>query len=58
VDIEMAAKLGMTVVPGFILTAKDPRNPSKANCIIALRGAMPLERFQKEIDQAIANMPK
>jgi protein-disulfide isomerase len=53
-DIEMAAKLGITAVPGFILAAKDPKNPLKAKGIIALRGAMPLEMFRKEIDQALA----
>jgi len=57
-EVEMAAKFGITAVPGFILAARDPQNPSKAKGIIALRGAMPLEMFQKEIDQALANMPK
>jgi protein-disulfide isomerase len=57
-DIEMAIKLGMTAVPGFILAARDSQNPSKVKGIIALRGAMPLEMFQKEIDQALANLPK
>jgi protein-disulfide isomerase len=57
-DIEMAGKLGMKAVPGFILAARDPQNPSKAKGIIALRGAMPLEMFQKEIDQALACISK
>jgi predicted DsbA family dithiol-disulfide isomerase len=57
-DIEMTAKLGMMAVPGFIPAARDPQNPSKAKGIIALRGAMPLNMFQKEIDQALADMSK
>jgi len=57
-EIEMAAKLGINGVPGFILAAKDPLNPSKAKGILALRGAMPLEMFQKEIDQALADLKK
>jgi protein-disulfide isomerase len=57
-EVEMAAKLGITAVPGFILAAKDPQNPSKVKGILSLRGAMPLEMFQKEIDRALANMIK
>jgi protein-disulfide isomerase len=57
-EIAMAAKLGMTGVPGFILAARDPQNPLKAKGLSAIRGAMPLQMFQKEIDQALANMPK
>jgi protein-disulfide isomerase len=57
-EVEMAAKLGINGVPGFILAKRDPANPSKAKGISAIRGAMPLEMFQKELDQAIASILK
>jgi protein-disulfide isomerase len=57
-EIEIATKPGINGVPGFIIAQRDPRNPSKAKGISTIRGAMPLQIFQKEIDQALANMPK
>jgi protein-disulfide isomerase len=57
-EVDMATKLGIAGVPGFIIAKRDPLNPLKAKGISAIRGAMPLQMFQKEIDQAIANMLK
>jgi protein-disulfide isomerase len=44
-EIELATKLGINGVPGFILAAKAPPDPSKVMGIISLRGALPLEMF-------------
>jgi len=58
-DLAVAGKLGITSVPGFILAARDPKNPAIVKGISVVRGgAMPFIVFQKEIDQALANLAK
>ena len=57
-DVATASRLGITGVPGFVLAARDPQNPSKVKGIRAIRGAVPLSTFRMEIDQALKNLPK
>lgn len=55
-DIELAKKMGITGVPGFILASRDPERLSIVKGISVMRGAMPLASFQREIDQALKNL--
>jgi protein-disulfide isomerase len=53
----LAAKLGIKSVPVFILAQIDPNNPKKVKGIALIRGAQPFANFQKEIEQALTNLP-
>jgi protein-disulfide isomerase len=54
----LASKLDVRAVPGFVLAESDPRNPLKLKAIVSIRGAMPLESFEGEINKALANLAK
>lgn len=54
--VSLAAKLGIAGVPGFVIAKMDVKSPLKVKGISLLRGAQPLAIFQKEIDQALANI--
>jgi protein-disulfide isomerase len=54
----LASKLDVRAVPGFVLAESDPKTPLKLKAITSIRGAMPLEDFQSEIDKALANLSK
>ena len=53
-DMELAKKLGMSGVPGFIIGIVDSQNPGKIKGITSILGAQPVSNFQKEIEAAIA----
>jgi protein-disulfide isomerase len=57
-NLSVANKLGISGVPAFILAMKDPADPQKLNGVSVMRGAQPFANFQKEIDQALANLSK
>jgi len=46
-------KLGISVIPAFIIASIDPDNPSKFKGISSIRGAQPFTNFQKLLDQAL-----
>jgi protein-disulfide isomerase len=50
---ELALKLGINGVPGFIIASVDPQDPGKAKGISAVLGAMPYSIFKKELDRAL-----
>jgi protein-disulfide isomerase len=50
----LANKLGISGVPGFVLAESNPDNPSRVKGISFIAGAQPFEYFRKEIDQALA----
>ena len=52
-DIELANKLGVNGVPGFIIGTVDKNDPRKVTGISMIRGAMPFGNFQQEIDLAL-----
>ena len=54
-NIALANELGMTGVPGFIIGSIDASNPRNVTVISEIRGAMPFEAFQREIDAALGN---
>lgn len=54
-DISLAAKLNIAGVPGFVLARGDDKS-AVVKGISFIRGAQPLENFQREIDQALANV--
>jgi len=52
-DMDLANKLGINGVPGFIIGTVDKNDASKITGISMIRGAMPLGNFQKELDTAL-----
>ena len=52
-DMELANKLGVNGVPGFIIGTVSRTDPRKVTGISMIRGAMPLGAFQQEIDSAL-----
>jgi len=52
-DMELANKLGINGVPGFIIGTVDKNDPRKVTGLSMLRGAMPLDNFRREIDAAL-----
>ena len=57
-NIELATKLAIPSVPGFIIARIDPENPRKVKGISYIRGAKPFEYFQTEIDKVLAGSAK
>jgi protein-disulfide isomerase len=57
-DLSTTNILGVKGVPAFILATKDSNDPTKYIGVNALMGAQTFARFQKEIDQALSNIPK
>jgi protein-disulfide isomerase len=55
-ELSIASKLGIQGVPGFIIASIDPNNPTKAQAISVIRGAIPYIEFQKEINKALASV--
>lgn len=53
---ELASKLGVKGVPGFILASRDPLNPLLLKGITFIPGAQPYNNFQKEIDRALESV--
>ncbi len=53
-ETELSLKLGVLGVPGFIVAAADPSNPSKAKGISFIAGALPFDKFKSELDQVLA----
>ena len=52
--MELAKKLGMSGVPGFIIGMADANDSRKVTGISMIRGAVPVSNFQNEIEAAIA----
>jgi protein-disulfide isomerase len=52
-DMELANKLGVNGVPGFIIGTVDENDPGKVTGISMIRGAMPFDNFQNELDAAL-----
>jgi protein-disulfide isomerase len=52
----LTGKIGISGVPAFIIGTADSKNPSKITGISAIRGAVPLENFKRELDAAL-NVP-
>lgn len=52
-DMELAAQLKVSAVPGFIIAATDKENPSRFKGISGIQGAMPFDVFKKQLDQAL-----
>jgi len=52
-DMELANKLGINGVPGFIIGTVDENDPRKVTGISMIRGAMPFGAFQQELDAAL-----
>jgi protein-disulfide isomerase len=57
-DKAVASQLNISGVPGFVLALSDPQKPSKVKGISFIMGAQPFSVFQKEIDQALADLSK
>ena len=53
-NMELARKLGITGVPGFVIGLIDTQNPGNVKGISSIRGAMPFPNFQKEIETAMS----
>ena len=53
-NMELARKLGINGVPGFVIGVVDSQNPGSVKGISSVRGALPFPNFQKEIEAAIA----
>ena len=53
-DMELAKKLGMSGVPGFIIGIVNSKKPGKVKGITLILGAQPVSNFQNEIEAAIA----
>ena len=52
-DLELANKMGMLGVPGFIIGTVNENDPRKVTGISMIRGAMPLGAFKQELDAAL-----
>jgi protein-disulfide isomerase len=52
-DLKSSRDLGMSGTPGFVLGLTDPDDPDKANMTIYIKGAQPLQNFQKAIDDLL-----
>jgi len=52
-DMELANKLGVNGVPGFIIGTIDRNDPRKVTGISMIRGAVPFANFQKELDAVL-----
>ena len=52
-NIELALKLGVNGVPGFIIGTVDENDPRKVTGISMIRGAMPIGAFQQELDAVL-----
>ncbi|MGD9159685.1 MAG: thioredoxin domain-containing protein [Desulfobacteraceae bacterium] len=57
-NLSLANKLEVPSVPGFVIASRDPTNPQKVRGISFIRGAKPFDRFQKEIEQALADLKR
>ena len=53
-NMELARKLGINGVPGFVIGLADAQNPGSVKGISSILGAQPFSNFQKEIEAAIA----
>jgi protein-disulfide isomerase len=52
-DMALAAKLGVSGTPSFLLARADPDNPSKVKGLQLLRGARPFAAFKQVLDQVL-----
>jgi predicted DsbA family dithiol-disulfide isomerase len=54
--VELANKLGINGVPGFIIGTVDKNDPRKVTGISVIRGARPLGNFRQELDSALQKL--
>lgn len=57
-DMAEAQKAGFTGTPAFLLAVTDPADKTKVKGLSTLKGAQPYDRFNTELEQALAGLGK